>query len=203
MPERTPWECRIRLDRARHASCVVGCVLRFQGWCALFAFAAVACAAPRVVPLIGSTRASNTAAEALDVVARSTAVGDPLPVSGANVAYGDLGLALGRAIRVAAEPWAERASTRVPGGFQLFVEATEAEAEYSHQRLTVTLVVRVTLRGRRGNVYFAQTQTHCRSAALTSPEQGTSVVGVCLAQAGDSVVGWLEGVDLGSSGEER
>ncbi len=44
----------------------------------------------------------------LRVVTRSTAVHDPLRVSGSNVVYGDVEAALGHAVASATVPWADR-----------------------------------------------------------------------------------------------
>src|SRR5262245_2104704 len=110
---------------------------------ALFAFALVSLVASlgctggtKRVPLLSSAgvpvTASPTGAIPLEVVTRGTGVPDPLTVKGSSVVYGDTEAALGLAVSSACVPWAEqhRASHPVPdGGWQLFVELIQADAE--------------------------------------------------------------------------
>ena len=50
-------------------------------------------------------------------------------------------------------------------GWQLFVEVTNADAQYEDGRAIFAVGVRATLRARAGNVYLAQTQAGCRQGA--------------------------------------
>src|ERR1700678_3255933 len=52
----------------------------------------------------------------LEVVTRSTAVKDPLAVTGSHVTYADLEGALGHAISTATIPWADAHKDARPGG---------------------------------------------------------------------------------------
>ena len=111
----------------------------------------------------------------LEVVTRSTAVKDPLPVSGGSVAYADLEGALGHAVSTATIPWADAHKNARPGGLQLVIDIAEAHAEFEAGRLKVTLTARATLRTRRDHDYIAQTQASCREAGLTDPAHGAPV----------------------------
>jgi len=99
----------------------------------------------------------------LEVVTRSTAVADPLPVRGTDVAYGDIEAALGHAIASATVPWAEkhRSAGESTDGWQLFVEITKSDAVSEEGRVIFSVGVRATLRARAGNIYLA----HRRPAA--------------------------------------
>jgi hypothetical protein len=130
----------------------------------------------------------------LEVVTRSTAVRDPLPVTGSDVAYADIEGALGHAVSSAAVPWADAHRAKNPEGWELLVEVIQAEAEYSDGRLIVTFNTRSTLRTRVGNEYIAQTQVRCREAGLTTPEKGGPVVYACMTHLGRDLAGWLGGV---------
>ncbi len=122
-----------------------------------------------------------------EVVARTASVKDPLPVSGADVAYADLERALGQAVIRAVHPRHDQTLT---------VELVAAEAAYKHSRLSVSLVARATLRAREGNAFVTQTQVICRDAALVTPENGASVVWSCMTRLGRDLSGWLDGVKL-------
>ena len=104
----------------------------------------------------------------LEVVTRSTAVDDPLPVRGSDVTYADLETALGTSISSAAAPWATAHQGHRPSGWQLSVELTQAEAVVDAQRLMVTLTVRATLRTRLDGTFLGQTQATCRESGLFS-----------------------------------
>jgi hypothetical protein len=136
-----------------------------------------------------------TAEVPLEVVTRSTAVRDPLPVDGSGVAFADLEGALGHAISSAAVPWADAHRAQRPEGWQLVVEVIKAESEFSGGRLRIALDTRATLRTRVGNEYIAQTQVRCREAGLTTPEQGGPVVYSCMTHLGRDIAGWLGGVE--------
>lgn len=163
-------------------------------------FAAVGCAGPRhVIPVLAAAGVPLTApvSGTLEVLTRSTAVPDPLPIHGGDVAYADVELALGHAVASAAVPWAERQRMAVDGaGWQLFVEMTNADAEYENGRAVFTLGVRATLRSRAGNVYLAQTQAACKQGGVVPPEEGAQVMYRCMTEIGHHLAYWLDGVDL-------
>jgi hypothetical protein len=156
------------------------------------------CAAPTTVPLLSAAGAPVTHTPhpdiPLEVATRSTGIKDPLPVDGADIAYGDVETALQYSISTAAVPWAEAHRARDPGGFQLFAELIDAEAVYKGGRLVVTLGVRATLRTRVGREYLAQTQVHCRQAGVVPEHEGAPVVYACMSQLGRDLAGWLGAV---------
>jgi hypothetical protein len=162
---------------------------------------ATGCSGPvTVVPLLsaaGIPRTPLTTAP-LEVVTRSTAVADPLPVRGTDVAYGDVEAALGHAIASATVPWADqhRAASKSTDGWQLFVEITNSDAEYDDGRVIFSVGVRATLRARTGNVYLAQTQASCRQGGLIRADKGAPVMYRCMMEIGHDLAGWLDGVDL-------
>ena len=127
----------------------------------------------------------------LEVVTRATGVPDPLPVEGTSVAYSDVETALGHAVSSGAAPWADAHRDRRPDGWQLLVELVRAEAHYRAGRMTVDLGVRATLRGRRDNKYLAQTNVHCRQAAVVPPSDAGPVVYSCMTQLSRELAGWL------------
>jgi hypothetical protein len=136
----------------------------------------------------------------LEVVTRSTAVHDPLAMSGTNVIYGDVEAALGHAVASATVPWADQHRqhpTKNDGdGWQLFVEITNDDASYEDGRVIFSVGVRATLRGRAGNVYLAQTQASCRQGGLVQPDKGAPIMYRCMMEVGRDLAGWLDGVDL-------
>jgi hypothetical protein len=132
----------------------------------------------------------------LEVVTRSTAVRDPLPVAGSSVSYADLEGALGHAITTATIPWADSHKNARPGGLQLVVDIVEATASFDAGRLKVTLTARVTLRTRRDHNYVAQTQASCRDAGLTDPGHGATVLYGCMTRLGRDLAGWLGSAPL-------
>ncbi|MGD0523834.1 MAG: hypothetical protein ABSE49_01750 [Polyangiaceae bacterium] len=134
----------------------------------------------------------------LEVVTRSTAVADPLPVHGTDVAYGDVEAALGHAIASATVPWAEkhRKIGKSTDGWQLFVEITNSDADYEDGRVIFSVGVRATLRARAGNVYLAQSQASCRQGGLVKSDKGAPVMYRCMMEVGHDLAGWLDGVDL-------
>ena len=131
----------------------------------------------------------------LEIVTRSTAVKDPLVVAGSDISYADLEGAMGHAISTATLPWAEAHLAQRAGGWQLFVEIIEANAEYGGGRLIVTFNTRATLRTRQEHEYLAQTQVPCREAGLTTPETGAPVVYSCMSRIGRDLASWLGSVD--------
>jgi hypothetical protein len=132
----------------------------------------------------------------LEVVTRSTAVRDPLPVTGTPTSYADLEGALGHAISTATIPWAAAHKNARPGGLQLVVDIVEAHIEFNSGRLTVTLQARATLRTRNDHDYISQTTVSCRDAGLTDPGHGAAVVYGCMTRLGRDLAGWLGGAPL-------
>jgi hypothetical protein len=154
----------------------------------------------RIVPLLGALGVPLTAPTSapLRVVTRSTAVHDPLPMRGSDTTYSDVESALGYAIASATVPWANqhRSHPTSRDGWQLFVEVTNADAQYDHGRVIFSVAVRATLRARAGNVYLAQTQASCRQGGIALPDKGGPVMYKCMMEIGRDLDGWLEGVDL-------
>jgi hypothetical protein len=132
----------------------------------------------------------------LEVVTRSTAVKDPLPITGSQFNYADLEGALGHAITTATVPWAEAHRDARPGGLQLVVDVSEAGVDFNAGRLSVTIAVRATLMTRRDHDYIAQTQASCRDAGLTDPSHGASVIYRCMTRLGRDLTGWLGSTPL-------
>lgn len=163
-------------------------VLASLGWSA-------GCGGRQIVPLLSSAgvpiTASPTNAVPVEIVTRSTFVRDPLPVSGSGVVYGDFEAALGHAVSSAVVPWADANRGRREGGWQLFVEVIQAEAEHDGSRLLVTIAVRATLRARVGGIHIAQTETACRDGGLVSPERGAPVLYACMMRIGRDLTSWL------------
>jgi hypothetical protein len=62
----------------------------------------------QIVPLVatGGIPVSEPVTVPLEIVTRSTAVADPLPVRGTDVSYAEVEAALGHAIATATVPWA-------------------------------------------------------------------------------------------------
>lgn len=153
-----------------------------------------------IVPLLGTAGIplTPTTTAPLEVVTRSTAVADPLPVKGAGIAYGDVEAAMGHSIASATVPWATRHRGASPKaeGWQLFVEITNADAEYDDGRVIFSVGVRATLRARSGNVYLAQSQASCRQGGLVGARKGAPVMYRCMMEIGHDLAGWLDGVDL-------
>jgi hypothetical protein len=175
--------------------CLGACVRSFAV-ALLVAFSALpACAARRTVPLLAAAGIPLTATPSssipLEIVTRSTSVRDPLPVAGTSIAYGDFEAALGHAVASAAVPWADANRARRAGGWQLFVEVTQAEAEHDGARLLVTVGVRATLRARVGGAHIGQTETACRDGGLVEPEKGAPVLYSCLRRIGRDLTSWL------------
>jgi hypothetical protein len=153
-----------------------------------------------VVPLLGAAGIPLTQpiTVPLEVVTRSTAVHDPLPVRGSDVSYADVEAALGHAIASATVPWAEAHRNHPTGaaGWQLFVEIIHADAQYDDGRVIFSVGVRATLRARAGDVYLAQTQANCRQGGIVAPANGAPIMYRCMMEVGHHLEGWLGGVDL-------
>jgi hypothetical protein len=154
-------------------------------------------ATPQIVTLLRSAPVTPNTDAALEVVSRSTAIPDPLPVRNSNIVYGDLEAALGTAVSTAAAPWADaHKATTVGrnGGWTVLVEVTGAEAELeSGGRVVVGLDVRATLRTRSGNTYLGQTSLSCRDGGLRAAEEGAPVIYRCMMHIGRDLAGWLAG----------
>jgi len=132
----------------------------------------------------------------LEVVTRSTAVRDPLPVTGSHFSYADLESTLGHAVSTATIPWADAHKNARPGGLQLVVDVSEATVDFDAGRLSVSISVRATLRTRVDHDYIAQTQTSCRDAGLTDPSHGATVIYRCMTRLGRDLTGWLGSTPL-------
>ncbi|HZU81752.1 MAG TPA: hypothetical protein VE987_02495 [Polyangiaceae bacterium] len=168
-----------------------------------YALALVAACAPppRIVPLVRAAGLPVAApiprSTPLEVVSRSTAVPDPLPVRGSDIVYGDVETALGVAVSSATAPWAETERDNpvaLRGGWTVLVEVIAADAELeAGGRVVVGFEVRATLRTRRGNVYLGQTQLGCREGGLVAAEEGAPVVYRCMIRVGRDLAGWLAG----------
>jgi hypothetical protein len=157
------------------------------------------CGGRQIVPLLASAGVPITAtpgnAVPLEVVTRSTAVRDPLPVSGTGVVYGDFEAALGHAVSSAAVPWADKNRGRRDGGWQLFVEVIQAEAEHDGARFVVTIGVRATLRARIGGAHIGQTETACKDGGLVAAEKGAPVLYSCMTRIGRDLTSWLSAAE--------
>jgi hypothetical protein len=155
----------------------------------------------QIVPLIRTAGVPLTpplsSETPLEVVSRSTAVPDPLPVRGADIVYGDVEAALGIAVSTAIAPWADshrQHPVATHGGWTVLVEVIGADAEVEHGgRVVVGLEVRATLRTRNGNVYLGQTQVGCREGGLVAAERGAPVIYRCMMRIGRDLAGWLGG----------
>jgi hypothetical protein len=131
----------------------------------------------------------------LEIVTRSVAVADPLPLDGGRARFSDLETSLGHAVASAATPWAAEHRAQRPDGWQLLVELVHAHAERRGPRLTVTLGARATLRTRVGNRYLAQTQAHCKQSGNATPSSAAPVFYNCMMSIGRELAGWLGGVE--------
>lgn len=156
---------------------------------------ALGCGGRQTVPLLASAgipiTTTPTSTVPLEVVTRSTSVQDPLPVAGTRVAYADFEAALGHAVSSASVPWANDNQGRRPGGWQLFVEVIQAEAEHDGSRLLVTIGVRATLRARVGGEHIAQTETTCRDGGIVPAQRGAPILYACMSRIGRDLASWL------------
>ena len=167
----------------------------------MLAACAVACSGhTTTIPLLTAAgiplTLTPTSQVPLEVVTRSTAIRDPLPVDGTGVAYADIEGALGHAVSSATAPWAQAHRDAAGGGWTLLVEVIQAQAEYDGDRLVVSIGTQASLRTRDGNRYIGQTYARCREAGLTEPEKGGPVVYGCMTRLGRDLAGWLGGVQL-------
>ncbi len=143
----------------------------------------------RLVPIVpdgvNSGAATAPSDPTFEVVARTVGVRDPLPVSGASVSYAGLEFALQEAVIRSVRPRHDDVLT---------IELIAADAEYGHGRLSVSLVVRATLRAKSGNAFLGQTQVVCRDGEILAAEHGGQVVWSCMTRLGQDLGGWLDGV---------
>ena len=139
----------------------------------------------RVVPETASTGGTAVSADpTFEIVTQLAGAKDPLPVAGGDAEYADLERSLSDALVHTVMP---RHDT------QLTVELVRADAEYEHGRLSVSLVVRGTLRTHVG-AFIAQTQSVCRDGAIITPDSGTRVVWACMTRISKDIAGWLQGL---------
>jgi hypothetical protein len=164
--------------------------VRLVALCVLYA----GCGPTALVPLTAATPITNTPSAPLEVSTRSVGVRDPLRLSGTRVAFAGLEEPLGHAVSTAVVPWALARRDERPEGWQLLVELIQAQVSQRERQVIVTLGVRATLRTRRGNVYLAQTQAHCKQAALVGPQEAAPVFYRCMTNLGRELAGWLGGV---------
>jgi hypothetical protein len=158
----------------------------------------VGCSGPRVISILpAQMTGSQDRASPLSVALDATNTHLPLPITGANIAYGDVDRALAQAIERALVQLSGELAARHARRLELAVELVDAHAEYSRERLVVRLTVRATLRESAGNVYLAQTHAHASASAVIAPERGASVVSDCDAAIARQLSGWLEGMSFG------
>jgi hypothetical protein len=161
-------------------------------WCAI---ALSLCACFRhVVPVVPDGPTTNGAASAsadktFEVVARIAGAKDPLPVAGANTAFSDLETALDQAVLRAVPPRHDNILT---------VDLVAADAAFANTRLSVSLVVRATLRTRVGNTFVAQREFICHDGAIVAPDAGARVLWSCMTRLGQELGGWL--ADMSQTG---
>lgn len=171
---------------------------RAGGTLALCLAASGCSSAPATVPLLHAAGAPLTLTPAksvpIEVMTRSTAVEDPLPVSGSNVSYADLEAAIGIAISTAVAPWAFDHQNQRPAGWQLALDVTRAEAAYKGGRFFITINARVTLRDRASRDYLAQSLVECRQAGLVPENEAAPVIYSCMSRMGRDIAGWLGSV---------
>jgi hypothetical protein len=153
---------------------------------AVLALTAAACGSElvRVTP-DGVPSTTAVSDPTFEVVARIAGAKDPLPVSGAHVAFSDLETALGQAVLRVVKPRHDSVLT---------IELIAADAAYKDTRLAVSMVVRATLRTRLGNTFVAQTQVVCRDGAIIDADAGAKVIWSCMTHLGQDLGGWLEGL---------
>jgi hypothetical protein len=152
-----------------------------------------ACGPSHVVVL--RTTPHATPGPLLEVVVRNGGIVEPLRISrGSRVAYAGLEEPLERAIADAAQPWALQHAAERPGGWQLLVELTRAEAKRRGEQISLVLGVRATLRSHQGNVYLAQTQSHCEEADRVLAKDAAPLFYRCMGGLGHELAGWLGSV---------
>ena len=128
----------------------------------------------------------------IEVVPVNAGAADPLPVSGARLAFSQVVPAVGDSISAACAHWAERHRNDRRGGWQMQVDLIRSQAERHGGLLTVELETRVTLRTKSGRMHLGQTRGYCKSeGALDSPAKvGTQ----CLERMAQDLSGWLDSI---------
>ncbi|MGO9287213.1 MAG: hypothetical protein ACLQIJ_00425 [Polyangia bacterium] len=128
----------------------------------------------------------------LEVVPVNAGAADPLPVSGARLAFSQVVPAVGDSISAACAHWAERHRNDRKGGWQMQVDLIRSQADRHDGLLTVELETRVTLRTKSGRMHLGQTRGYCKTeGALDSPAKvGTQ----CLERMAQDLSGWLDSV---------
>lgn len=119
-----------------------------------------------------------------EVITQLAGARDPLPVAGGDAEYADLERSLSQALVHAVMPRHDSVLT---------VELVRADAQYEHGRLSVSLVVRGTVRTHIG-AFIAQTQAVCRDGAIITPESGARVMWACMSRISKDIAGWLQGL---------
>jgi hypothetical protein len=150
--------------------------------------------ATHTIPL-RAMREPAPVSQALEVVASTAGAPDPLPVSGAHLAYSGVALAAGRLVAAAAAPWAARHVAERPQGWQIRLELVRAEAEAHDGELTVEIDARVTMHATAGEIHLGQTHGYCKETGELAGGDGSSVVYRCLDRLSRDVAGWLEGLN--------
>jgi hypothetical protein len=150
----------------------------------------VAGCAPELVRVVPESPSNGDATAApsdptFEVVARVNGARDPLRVANDEIAYTDLERALGQAVIRAVPPRHDSV---------LSVELVAADARYEESRISVSMVVRATLRTRVGNASIAQDQFVCRDGAFVPPPVGGRVIWSCMSRIGQDIGGWLAGL---------
>jgi hypothetical protein len=149
----------------------------------------------RVVPESASTGGTSVTPTdpTFEVVTQLAGARDPLPVVGGDAEYADLERSLANAVVHTVQPRHDSVLT---------VELVRADAQYDHGRLSVSLVVRGTLRTRLG-AFVAQTQAVCRDGAIITPDTGARVMWACMARVSKDLAGWLDGLPASPTTEGR
>lgn len=151
--------------------------------------AIAACAGTRIVRVVPDGVATGGTSvtpsdPTFEVITQLASARDPLPVVGGDTEYADLERSLAQAVVYSVVPRHDSVLT---------IELVRADATYDHGRLSVSLVVRGTLRTRLG-AFVAQTQAVCRDGAIVTPEAGTRVMWSCMTRIGKDLAGWLDGL---------
>jgi hypothetical protein len=169
---------------------------RFWAPLALVLAAGGACATviplePALVPV-----PATAGAPPLEIVVSLAGGPYRVPVQNTFFAYDGLTEATRRYVAAATAPWATRHAHARPGGWEMAVEITRANA-WAHVggRMGVELETRVTLRGIVGRLHLGQTTGYCQVAGALGDDAGVSVVYECLERMGRDLAGWLEGIE--------
>ena len=155
----------------------------------------------QIVPLLSTAGVPLTPPTTvpLRVVTRSTAVHDPLPMRGSDVAYGDVEAALGHAISSATVPWARRSTGRTR---RARTAGSSSSRSPTPTRATTTGASssRSACAPRCARARATSTSRRRRRAAgkvaSSPPDKGAPVMYSCMMEIGRDLDGWLDGVDL-------